>query len=81
MANVTITTAALDIDQVWSPELNRAIQLDIVIAALFDDKSALVDQNSEAIPLVDSWTAGQQCVGKGRTAVVSPRRSSNSFCQ
>ena len=33
MANVTITTSAVFIDQVWSPELNRAIQFDIVLAA------------------------------------------------
>ena len=51
MADVTITTAAVFIDQVWSPELNRAIQFDIVVAALFDDKSALVDQHANTINL------------------------------
>lgn len=51
MANITITTAAVDIDQVWSPELNRAIQFDIVVAALFDDKSALIDQHGNTINL------------------------------
>jgi hypothetical protein len=48
---VTISTAAVFIDQVWSPELNRAIQFDIVVAALFDDKSALVDQHANTINL------------------------------
>ncbi|HYW86192.1 MAG TPA: hypothetical protein VFB50_00370 [Chloroflexota bacterium] len=51
MANVTITTSAVFIDQVWSPELNRAIQYDVVVAALFDDKSALVDQHANTINL------------------------------
>lgn len=40
MANVTTTTAAVHIDEVWSPELNRAVELDIVIAAAFEDKSS-----------------------------------------
>jgi hypothetical protein len=51
MADVTITTAAVMIDQVWSPELNRAIQMDVVVAALFDDKSALIDQHGNTINL------------------------------
>src|SRR5215467_257045 len=51
MPSVTITTSAVYIDQVWSPELNRAIQYDIVLAALFDDKSALVDQHANTINL------------------------------
>src|SRR5215472_11820257 len=51
MANVTITTAASFIDQVWSPELNRAVQFDVVIAALFDDKSSLVDTHANTIHL------------------------------
>jgi hypothetical protein len=51
MADVTISTAAVMIDQVWSPELNRAIQMDVVVAALFDDKSALIDQHGNTINL------------------------------
>ena len=51
MPNVTITTAASFIDQVWSPELNRAVQFDVVIAALFDDKSSLVDTHANTIHL------------------------------
>lgn len=39
---ITATTAAANIDEVWSPELNRAVELDIVIAALFEDKSAMM---------------------------------------
>jgi len=38
MANeVTDLTAAVFIDEYWSPELNRAIEFDIVIEALFSD--------------------------------------------
>lgn len=37
MANVTSTTADKFIDEVWSSELNRAIEYDIVIAGLFSD--------------------------------------------
>lgn len=37
MANVTVTTANVFIDDVWDPELNRAIEFDTVIAPLFAD--------------------------------------------
>jgi hypothetical protein len=69
VANVTLTTAASDIDQVWSPELNRAIQLDIVIAALFDDKSALVDQHGNTInlPSRHNLTASAKAAGAALT--------------
>jgi hypothetical protein len=65
LADVTITTAALYIDQVWSPELNRAIQYDVVIAALFDDKSALVDQHANTInlPSRHNLTANAKAAG------------------
>jgi hypothetical protein len=65
LANVTITTGAVFIDQVWSPELNRAIQFDIVIAALFDDKSALVDQHANTInlPSRHNLTANAKAAG------------------
>lgn len=36
---VTSTTAAKFINDVWSPELNRAIEFDIVTAGMFTDKS------------------------------------------
>ena len=37
MPNVTATTADIFINEVWSSELNRAIELDIMIAGLFTD--------------------------------------------
>ena len=37
MPNVTSTTAEKFIDDVWDPELNRAIEFDIIIAGLFAD--------------------------------------------
>jgi hypothetical protein len=69
LADVTITTAALYIDQVWSPELNRAIQYDVVIAALFDDKSALVDQHANTInlPSRHNLTANAKAAGTALT--------------
>ena len=69
MANVTITTGAVYIDQVWSPELNRAIQYDVVIAALFDDKSALVDQHANTInlPSRHNLTAAAKAAGTALT--------------
>src|SRR5215472_17406055 len=65
MANVTITTSAVFIDQVWSPELNRAVQFDVVIAALFDDKSSLVDTHANTIhlPSRHNLTANAKAAG------------------
>jgi len=65
LADVTITTAATFIDQVWSPELNRAIQYDVVVAALFDDKSALVDNHANTInlPSRHNLTANAKAAG------------------
>ncbi|MGH8359322.1 MAG: phage capsid protein [Pseudomonas sp.] len=40
MAVITPTTAALDIDQMWTPELNRAIHFDLVLMNLLDDRSS-----------------------------------------
>jgi hypothetical protein len=69
LADVTITTAALYIDQVWSPELNRAIQYDVVVAALFDDKSSLVDQHANTInlPSRHNLTANAKAAGTALT--------------
>ena len=69
MPDVTITTAAVFIDQVWSPELNRAIQYDVVVAALFDDKSALIDQHGNTInlPSRHNLTANAKAAGSPLT--------------
>lgn len=39
MANVTLTTADKNITENWSPELNRAVELDIIVAGKFKDRS------------------------------------------
>ena len=41
---VTSTTADKFINDVWSPELNRAVEFDTIISALFDDKSKVAKQ-------------------------------------
>ena len=40
MANVTVTTADVFANEVWDPELNRAIEFDTVIDGLFSDFSS-----------------------------------------
>jgi hypothetical protein len=74
--DVTITTAATFIDQVWSPELNRAVQYDVVVAALFDDKSSLVDQHGNTIhlPSRHNLTANPKAAGAALTpqAITEP---------
>lgn len=40
MANVTTSTAAVHIDEAWTPELQRAVELDRVVFDLFSDWSS-----------------------------------------
>ena len=40
MANVMATTADIFFDEIWSPELNRAIEFKMVIAGMFSDWSS-----------------------------------------
>lgn len=51
MANVTSTTADVFIDEYWSPELNRAIEYDIVIAALFSDWTSRMSGSGDVFHL------------------------------
>ena len=53
MANVTATTAEKFIDDVWSPELNRAIEFDIVIASLFTDWTDRMAGHGDTFHLVN----------------------------
>ena len=51
MANVTSTTADKFIDEVWSPELNRAIEFNIVIAGLFADWTSKMKASGDVFHL------------------------------
>jgi hypothetical protein len=67
-SNVTTTTAAALIDEAWTPELNRAIELDLVIAALFEDRSAQL-KHGDVLHLPDSHhlTADTKSAGTALT--------------
>ncbi len=70
MANgaVTVTTADVDIDDMWSTELNDAVKLDTVIAALFEDKSsALPHGNVYHLPASHNMTANTKVAGTDAT--------------
>jgi hypothetical protein len=68
MANVTVTTAAVQIEEVWSPELNRAVQYDLVIAALFQDRSAdLRTGDTLHLPSRHNLTANTKSAGTALT--------------
>lgn len=68
MPNVTITTAAVQIEELWSPELNRAVELDIVIAALFEDKSKLLRRGDTLrLPSRHNLTANTKSAGASLT--------------
>ena len=52
MANVTGTTADVFIDEIWGPELNRAIEFKLVIAALFSDWTSKMRGSGDVFHLV-----------------------------
>lgn len=65
MPNITSTTADVFIDEYWSPELNKGVQFDIVIADLFDDKSSAMRSSGDVFhrparhnPTANTKTAG-----------------------
>ena len=67
---MTATTAEKFIDDVWSTELNRAIEFDIVIAALFTDWSSRMAGHGDTFHLVNrhNLTANTKSAGSDATA-------------
>ena len=53
MANVTATTADKFIDEIWSSELNRAVEFKLVIGGLFADWTARMGNSGDIFHLVD----------------------------
>lgn len=71
MANeVTATTAEKFIDEIWSDELNRAIELDIVIAAMFSDWTSRMAGHGDIfhLPARHNLTANTKSAGTDATA-------------
>ena len=70
MAQVTSVTADKFIDEVWAKELNRAIEFDIVIAAMFKDRSAEMAGHGDTFHLVNrhNLTANTKASGVDATA-------------
>lgn len=68
MAEVNITTADKDIDEMWSTELNDGVKLDTVIAELFDDKSSVLPHgNVYHLPASHNMTANTKSAGVDAT--------------
>lgn len=65
---VTRTSADVDIDQMWSSELNDAVKLDIVIADLFEDKtSSLPHGDTLHLPASHNMTSNTKAAGVDAT--------------
>ena len=69
MPNVTSTTADVFIDERWSPELNRAIEFDIVIMALFTDWTSRMRGSGDVfhLPAQHNLTANTKTAGSDAT--------------
>ena len=69
MPNVTQTTADIFIDEVWSPELNRAIEFDIVIYDLFADYTRRMPGSGDVfhLPARHHLTANTKSAGSDAT--------------
>lgn len=69
MANVTVTTADKNITESWIAELNRGVELDIIVAGKFENKSATLP-NGDVAHLVSRHhlTADTKSAGTSLTA-------------
>ena len=69
MANVTATTADKFIDDVWSNELNRAVEFKLVIAGLFSDWSGKMTGHGDIfhLPARHNLTANTKSAGSDAT--------------
>ncbi|MDP2662632.1 MAG: hypothetical protein Q8R28_18090 [Dehalococcoidia bacterium] len=69
MASVTSTTADKFIDEVWSAELNRAIEFKLVIAALFSDWTSKMRSSGDVfhLPNRHNLTAATKSAGSDAT--------------
>lgn len=69
MANVTATTADKFIDEVWSSELNRAVQFDMVIAGMFSDWTGRMASHGDIfhLPARHNLTANTKTAGADAT--------------
>ena len=69
MPNVTSVTADIFIDEVWSNELNRAIEFKLVIAALFSDWTSRMRSSGDVfhLPARHNLTANTKSAGTDAT--------------
>ena len=69
MPNVTATTADRFIDEVWSKELNRAVEFDIVIASMFADWTSRMKNSGDIfhLPARHNLTANTKSAGSDAT--------------
>ena len=69
MANVTATTAEKFIDDVWSNELNRAIEFKLVIAGMFSDWTSRMTGHGDIfhLPARHNLTANTKSAGSDAT--------------
>lgn len=67
-ANMTVTTLAAAIGELWTPELNRAVMWDLTIAPLFEDKTAWLKSGDTAhLPSRHNLTANTKAAGTAAT--------------
>ena len=69
MAEVNSTTAAVFIDEIWSAELNRAVEFKLVIAALFADWTSRMRGSGDIfhLPARHNLTANTKSAGTDAT--------------
>ena len=69
MANLTVTTEAVAIQEKWAPEVNKAIQYELVAAAAFKDRSSELGQGADTLRVINSSniTASTKSAGSALT--------------
>jgi len=69
MANLTVTTEATSIQEKWAPELNKAVQFDLVAFNLFKDRSSELGDGADTLRVVNrsNITANTKSAGSALT--------------
>ena len=69
MPNVTSVTADIYIDEHWSPELNKAVEFEMVISPLFSDWTSKMKNSGDLFhyPARHNLTANTKSAGSDAT--------------
>lgn len=76
MANLTVTTEATSIQEKWAPELNKAIQYEVVVFDKFKDRSSELGDGADTLRVVNR--SNISAVSKSAGTPLTPEAITNT---